>query len=440
MPQNEGLQNLQALIGETYLVADPYIVKVMLASAVAQFLPGDPAWLIVVGPSGGGKSEFVNMLSKVAWTPPGKAPQKVWPISAITANTLISGAKNSKQETSLLLKISNGIITFKDFTSLLSEKPDVRSVIMGQLREIYDGKYDKQYGTGEGVSWTGKITVVAGATYSVHTLRQAYTAMGERFTFYHMLQPDRQAAARKTMDNQEEGKMLELREAIAVAVAQLAKEILDAMPATLPKIDKDTQNNMILLAELATRARSPIEHDWHSPKKEILEANPAEMPTRFAGGLQTYAQAFKVINNYIYGAMTLLEEDNAIIYKLALDSITNMRRKALTELAKYGSATTAAIATSLNLPTSTLSLHLQDLNALGLIDRSKAIKGRADNWSIKDQYRGLLARFDNITQIAETAPEAANEDGFDRSQYEGEPSNEKIDDINAQLDLGGGVI
>src|SRR5690242_11176366 len=39
---------------------DPDVVLVVLAAVVANRLPGDPVWLLIVGPSGGGKTEVIN--------------------------------------------------------------------------------------------------------------------------------------------------------------------------------------------------------------------------------------------------------------------------------------------------------------------------------------------------------------------------------------------
>ena len=120
MPETGGLKKLEKLIGKIFLIKDPYITKLMVASVVSQFISADPVWLVVVAPSGGCKSEFINMLSTFSWQTEGEPePQKVWPISTLSSHTFVSGMRNVSKETSLLLQIQNGIITFKDLTSLL---------------------------------------------------------------------------------------------------------------------------------------------------------------------------------------------------------------------------------------------------------------------------------------------------------------------------------
>src|SRR3990167_4515917 len=174
------LKKLQSLFEGVYLIKDQYILKMLLAGVISQRLPSDPVWFIIVASSSSGKTEFINAISNC---------DGVVPLSTLTPKTFVSGVKLAGgKEASLLLNLNkgtdmegDGILAFKDLTSLLSERHEDRSVIMGQLREIYDGKYSKSFGTGQTVDWKGKITIIAGSTYAIHQLKQAYSALGERF-------------------------------------------------------------------------------------------------------------------------------------------------------------------------------------------------------------------------------------------------------------------
>src|SRR3990167_1889898 len=133
---NEGLKNFEIELKKVYFIDDPHIVKVLLALLISQFTSSDPAWTVIVAPSGGGKSEFVNMLSLFEWTPPGpnEITQVVTALSTLTARTFVSGYKGAHKDPSLLTQITKGIITIKDLTSLMSEHKDDKAVIMAQLR------------------------------------------------------------------------------------------------------------------------------------------------------------------------------------------------------------------------------------------------------------------------------------------------------------------
>ena len=411
--EKRGLQYVKDIVAEVYLLNDPYIVKVVCASVISHRLPSDPLWLFIVSPSGGGKTEFINAISKV---------QGVNPVSTLTSHTFISGAKVGAKEASLLLRIQNGIITFEDFTTLLNERREELSVIMGQLRAIYGGTFSKPFGTGETIEWNGKITILAGATYAIYALRQQYAAMGERFLIYAMVQPDSIDAARRAMQNQESGKMKDMRAKVNEAfVHYLDKEI--TIPEKIPHITEELREELLALAELATRARSGVERDWRSPNKDIVEVNPPEMPTRFSGQLQTTAKALMVINNH-EGIDGLMQEDNNILYKMTLDSITKTRRIAMQELAKYEYIETSGMATKMSFPTSTVRRWLEDLTALEIVDRIKGSGPQGDKWKMRPHYRAMMQKFEGIKELAVELTEYNAEDEEDSA------SNTPIDDFS----------
>lgn len=388
MPINGGLEELKKVVEKVYLINDPYITEVMVAAVVAHRIAADPVWIVIVAASGAGKSEFINAISGLA---------NVHSLSTITSNTFISGMKNSGKETSLLLKIQNGILTFKDFTTLMSEQRDERAIIMAQLREIYDGKFSKVFGTGQEVKWEGKITVIAGATYAIHTLRQTYTAMGERFIMYNMEQPPPIDAAKRAMENQESGKIKEMRATVATAFKKYDEQL--EIPETLLKISDALQKDILLLAELATRARSSVERNWKSRMQEITDVHPPEMPTRFASQLQNFAKALAIITYNEANKMEVTEKQRNILYKIALDSITTNRRKALRELVKYDVIETAGLATKLGFPTTTVRIWLEDLTALGIAEREKKGGGsKGDRWKIRSDYGELIRKFEHIEE------------------------------------------
>lgn len=380
------IKKLQELVESVYLVKDPYITEVILATVIAHRLKNDPVWIIIVAESGGAKSEFVNMISNV---------ENVFPLSTLTSHTFVSGQKAGGTETSLLSRIQDGIITFKDFTSLLSEHQDDRSVIMGQLREIYDGRYSKAFGTGQTVSWEGKITILAGATHVIHSMKQSYTAMGERFLLYNMIQPERKDAARRNMNNQEEGDIREKRALIAEAVRKLLDEDIK-IPEIIPKISDELKEELLDLAELATRARSETERNYRSPQQEITEAYPPEMPTRFAGQLQNFAKALMILSYNEVGKTELLDKHRHLLYKIALDSVTKSKRTAMIELSRYDEIETAGLATKIGFPTNTIRRWMEDLAALGVARRDKRGGSKGDVWSILPKYRDIMRKFEKI--------------------------------------------
>ena len=393
--QNEAYKRWEDAVHAFLLLKDPYIIKLVPALLLTHRLPGDPVWAFLVAPPGGSKTEFIKAMTGI---------ESVYPISSLTSKTLVSGAKTGgKNQASLLMRVQDGYLTFEDFTTLASEHRDETSAIMGQLRAIYGGKFDKEFGTGETISWEGKITLIAGATHAIHAFRSLFSNMGERFLIYQIEQPGREDAAMRTMENHETGDVHKMRGEMAAALKHLIDEVIE-IPEKMPKVSTNMRKELVDIAEFTTRARSTVERDWRSPKKEIIEVYPPEMPTRFAAQLQKLAEALMIINYHINGRMELLVDDNELLKKIGFDSISITKRKVLIELAKFDRLEGPALAVKLNMPSATIDRWLQDFNALEIVERSKT--GRANVWTMKEKYRKLVAHFENVEITGGTYTEA----------------------------------
>jgi DNA-binding MarR family transcriptional regulator len=365
------------------LIVDKHIIKLIPALLITHRLPGDPVWSFLVAPPGGAKTEFIKAMNDIA---------NVYPISSLTSKTLVSGARMAGGDTSLLLKVQNGYFTFEDFTTLLAEKEEA-SIIMGQLRGIYGGKFDKDFGTGQRVQWEGKITLIAGATYAIHGKRQVFSNMGERFMIYNIQQPDRTEVTMRAIENHERTDINRKRGGMGIALKNLVDVAL-TIPDELPRMSMKHKRLIAGISEFTTRARSSVERDYSSQKKEIVEVYPPEMPTRLAAQLLKIAHGFMVINEYNTGSYDLMEEDIDCLKRLGLDCVSPVRRLILIELAKYEEIEGPGLAMKLNLPSVTTDRYLQDFDALGLVNRTKG--GRSNIWVMKPNYREIVASIEHI--------------------------------------------
>src|SRR5262249_12815843 len=159
---------------EEYLyLDDPYVVDVVLATVVANALDGDPLWLLLVNPASTGKTELVQMFASV--------PTCAW-LSQVSENTFLSGLQRRKKSggtertpgNSLLYrwtdpKLRGGqppvrVILVQDLTTMVTMQREKRDAILGQLREIYDGRLVKSTGMGEDMEWTGYLGLLGAVT------------------------------------------------------------------------------------------------------------------------------------------------------------------------------------------------------------------------------------------------------------------------------------
>src|SRR5262249_35224003 len=150
------LADVHAAFSELLYLPSYDAVNVVLAGVVANYADGDPVWPLLVGPPGCGKSEIV---SSIVGAPGGG------PLSTLTPQTLLSGFETKGKPASLLEQIGEfGILAFKDLTTVLTMHREARAAIIGQLREVADGRCEKSFGNGVRIEWKGKLGLVAGVT------------------------------------------------------------------------------------------------------------------------------------------------------------------------------------------------------------------------------------------------------------------------------------
>lgn len=393
----ETITSLKALEDEfkkVYLIKDKGIIKTICATLIANKMNLDPVWLFVVAASGGGKTELLNSIQGIDF---------VHPIDTLTVNTFASGSMKKGGEASLLLRINNGVITFKDFTVILDMHKDSRKEIMGQLRAIFDGEFVKETGTGDNIKWRGKLGMVAAVTTIIHQRASEFSSMGERFIQYAVEQPDRRKVQEKIFENSYG--MKEKREHVQKCMTNYINYVLDILDDVEIDLASDLKKELMEIADLTTQARSAVERSLRTGKVTFVPD--AEMPTRVLGQLITIASAFVAINKADQGGKIkgapedrFTDFDRDILYKISLDSIPRKRRQVLQILAKYILGSTAqGIAEQMKLPTSTITEVLEELHALNFCRLTRT--GSVEKWHIEPKYKDIITHFENITVIDE---------------------------------------
>ena len=208
-------------ISKSFYKPDIQAARIILAAAFAHYIPDTkPIWMFVVGPPSSGKTSItVEALSGLQgmfgpgqpWGPhieqvkfeakntnrSHKSAEAVEILSTINANTFlshqcgveapglleqISGKKAVKEKKGLrLISWGNILALVPDFTVMASMGREKRGEIMGQLRRIYDGKFEKKVGTKETKIWQGKMTLLAATTPIIDKYTSIESSLGERF-------------------------------------------------------------------------------------------------------------------------------------------------------------------------------------------------------------------------------------------------------------------
>lgn len=377
---------VETTVRKYMLLADKGILRLVCASMLSNFLPTPPSWLFVVGGSSGGKSMILTAL---------KGVNGVFEVDDLTAQTFASGMKG-QGEASLLNNLpDNGTLLIKDYTTILSKDDKARAQILGQMRKIFDGDFNKSFGNGQQVGWEGKLNLLAGVTTEIYSMgaQGSNAALGERYLYYMMEMSDREAVGMMSLEEiQDREAQTEMRRVFNEYLNPLIKRITNEQrEGTFQKlvIPYDVRLDLVRIAELTTRARSSVRRNMYSREKEIEHVNALEMTPRFVKALACIAYGLLLMHRYDEEPEELTEQDKAILFKIALDSIPLSRKLVLTALALM-SGTVTDLRGRLSLPDSTLRIFLDDLVALGVVTITKS-----STWvySIKDNYKALMDRY-----------------------------------------------
>jgi DNA-binding HxlR family transcriptional regulator len=394
------LERLLSTFEKWLHLPDLSAVLLTLATIAANRLPGDPVWLMLIGPPGSGKTELLVPLTALRY---------VWMVATLTEAALLSGT-SQKEKTSdatggLLKELGRfGIILCKDFTSVLSMHRDARGAVLAALREVFDGSWTRRLGVdgGRTLSWQGKVGLLAGCTDAIDTHHAVIASMGERFVFFRMPPTDARAQARRALDHT--GNEEEMRAELAHAVSTFFGTI--RLARRFPELGRTVKDRLIDLSELAVRCRSAVERDPYF--REIVLIPEPEAPTRLAGVLSRLFVGLEAIG---------VEPPQAwpLVRSVALDSMPMVRRVVFDVLARESEwmLETKQVAERSQYPNQTIRRALEELEAHGIVERERPEKPGRDVWALSTwatrRYEAIMAPFPEMSadDAEEPAPTGA---------------------------------
>lgn len=368
------------IIDKWLLIPDKNVVKILLACLVSHFFATDPLWMFFVAPPSGSKTELISTVAELPF---------VRMLSDLTPQTFASGLK-AKVDPSLLLQLQNHILVMKDFTTVLTMRQEERQMILSQLREIYDGRYSKAFGTGKVVEWEGRLSFIAGVTPIIDTHSAIFQVMGERFIMYRVPQSESRLVAKKALTNYGNEKQMRLELRIAIKKFFLSLSIPPVNDIELPD---DILEALASIASFTVVARSGVVRDHY--RKDLLYIPTPEAPARLAKQLGVLIKALAVVD----GRKKVNWEDFYLTLRVAFDVIPSNRMSHIQAVCGKKDLSTTAVASITNYSTSGSELILEDLTALEIIKVQREGAGHANLWSLssltESYFKELLPIDDN---------------------------------------------
>ena len=355
-------------------------VLAMLGTVAANLLPGEPTWLGLIAPPSSAKTELINALIGLPF---------VVSASTLTPAGLLSGTPQRQRargaKGGLLKQVSNpGLLCLKDFTSILTMRPEAKAEILGVLREVYDGHYVRRLGTdgGRELEWKGKLGLIFACTNVIDTHYSVENALGNRFLLSRLSQPDRTQFKRALKHTG--ASLMVMRREIADSVTALF-----AIPRPDPQPldpEGDEFKRLDRVVNLVVRLRGAVERDRY--KRDIQSFHGAEGPARIGLALER-----------LLAGLDTLGVDRAIaldvIEAVAMDSVSPIRRSAYEYLCQPVPGaqasdpppwrTTREVANRVRLPVETTRRTLEEMFGYDLCEYQSGGQGKAGYW------RGIVA-------------------------------------------------
>jgi hypothetical protein len=325
-------------------------VDAVAVAAAAERLTGDPLWLLIISGPGAAKTETVQALSGCG----------AYITSTIQSEGALLSASSRKDRSKkatggLLRKIGDrGILVIKDVTSILSSDRNVRASVLAAIREIYDGRWERNVGTdgGQTLTWTGRLAVVGAVTTAWDAAHAVVSAMGDRFVLLRInSNAGRKASGMRAIRNTGEEKRMreELSAALGGVVCHASAENVE--------VREDEVRQILNAADIVTMARTAVERDYAG---EVIDAHAPEMPTRFA----------KQLTQMLRGGIAIgmsRQRAQQLAIRCARDSIPPLRLEILLDVARNPDTRPGDVRQRINKPWRTVKREMEALNMLGLL-------------------------------------------------------------------------
>jgi hypothetical protein len=359
---------------------DPAPLYAVMGTIAANMIPGNPVWLMLIGPPACGGTVLLETLMGM---------NRVHGVSSISGKAVLLSAVSKKDRSSnstggLLRQIGDhGALVLKDFTSTISMPHEQLQDVMAALREIYDGKWERAVGSDGGhmMTWEGKLAMLAKCTQAIDLHHAISNDLGERWVYFRYAESDGYGASMKVLDNTNPAIAKEqLRDLVKGFFFALGMEW--GVDQAKRKFTLREKTRLVSIASFAARARSGIRRNAYT--REVEDVPQQEAPTRLAS----------VLGQLFLGMELIGVEDSEcwrVVGKIAMDSMPQVRKRAIEDIQareekNHVESTWDDLQKTLRCSKSTVQRTVEDLEILGVLRKNPEKK----MWRVSDWAKGEL--------------------------------------------------
>lgn len=364
-PQSSGTGNKSALeelgmsLDKHFYKPDLQAVRIALGALQSHRLNiGDPAWLFLVAPPGSGKTTMNIMGAS-------DLPEVVM-IGDISENTFLSGFYGHAhpgmleklgtvvQEGQTFTTRGDAVFLVKDFTTVLAMRREKRGAILAQLREIHDGQFKRDFGTGQTKIWKGRISIIAAVTPALDRAYGAFSVLGERFLQVRWHRPDSERAG--VMAMRQQGKEEEIRDELK----DLVRQVFQEADQEAPILSAASEIRIASLAEIVAIARTHVFRSAYGDR-DIDYVPEHEANTRISKGLAAIAKGIAALGGHQQVTESALQDT----FQVGLDCLREDRRRLLLAIVRGADVDSVALTRTMR------ERQLEELHELGVISKGE---------------------------------------------------------------------
>ena len=354
----DGLEgSLEALIAtfdEERYMYDEEGLEIVCAATIANFLPESVSvWLVLIGASGSGKTDFLEIF---------RGHDKTQFESKMTGQTLFSGKKGVAHK---IWQFNDKCIFVKDLAPMQGGSGDDLKNLFGYLRDAYDGNVDVSWGSGQAdAHWEGKFGLIAASTFSIDAELWKFSALGERWIRVNLMSSNEitETLTHRANNNRYgQGEVIALLREKAHAFLNTYIAKAQTISAENPiEFREELLNQVERIAIVSAKLRTPVRMNSQG---KYIQSNQPEEPTRLVKQLRALAESSALVHD----RKDVTVEDMKLVLRVAYDGITNRRQRILRALLE-GKTSVREIAEYVGGANGTIERELQMLQEIKVVE------------------------------------------------------------------------
>ena len=376
------LEELITTFDEERYMYDEEALKITCAVTIANFFQDTtPVWLILIGASGSGKTDFLEIF---------RGHDKTQFESKMTGQTLFSGKKGVPHK---IWQFNDKCIFVKDLAPMQGGSGDDLKNLFGYLRDAYDGNVDVSWGSGQAdAHWEGKFGLVAASTFAIDAELWRFSALGERWIRVNLISSTEITetlthSANSNRYGQGES-MARLRVKAHAFLNTLIAKAQNVSALNPIEFREELLRRVEGIAIVGAKLRTPVRM---TQAGKYIQSNQPEEPTRLVKQLRTLAESSAILNDREHVTV----DDMELVLRVAYDGISNRRQRILRALLE-GKTSTRGIAEYIGGGKGTIARELEMLQEI------KVVQHKDGKWTLLPSIENQIDASGLVPRIMKT--------------------------------------